>query len=172
MHVAICAVPLSLSGHRANGGLGHRTDAVAALRAAQSADKLYKAGDREQGLIAAASYRTGCEIFARIVDGANSLLRCSNARRAAVTHPQLPPHVSDVDTDENARAAIRPKIAQIRSRLKKLEAAIPEAAASAMRQAGVQKETDAATLIQARVRGANPLACPPPHVGVPFQVNA
>ncbi len=51
-------------------GRSARIDAVAALKLAQAADKLYKAGERDQGLIAAAKYRNGCAIFSRIVDGA------------------------------------------------------------------------------------------------------
>jgi hypothetical protein len=65
-----------------SGGVSLATDAVAALRAAQAADKLFKAGDREQGLVAAASYRTGCAIFAGIVAGAwNVFDSAANAHR-------------------------------------------------------------------------------------------
>ncbi len=67
--------------------------------------------------------------------------------------PRFPPRLPDTNTDETAKAAIRPKIAQIRSRLKKLEAALPEAAAPVSHPADLREETAAATRIQARVRG-------------------
>ena len=125
-----------------------QTDAVNALKVAQSADKLYKYGDVEQGLIAAANYRIGCEIFVRLVDGANELLcrilTMSHARKTVRLLSAFLSLPSDDNTDEKAKSTIKPKIAQIRGRLSKLEAALA---------ASREEETAAATLIQARVRG-------------------
>jgi hypothetical protein len=141
-------------------GRSHIIDAVAALKAAQGADKLYKAGDhRGQGLIAAANYRRGCAIFVRIVDGAQSCRPNAHRVVARSLSACLPCQcLPDANTDEAAKVAIRPKIAQIRGRLKKLEAALPEAAAAASREAVFREQTAAATAIQACVRGAN--RCP------------
>ena len=69
---------------------------------AQSADKLYKSGDVEQGLIAAANYRIGCEIFVRLVDGANELrchiLTMPHARETVIAYSQRSRHFYQMTT--------------------------------------------------------------------------
>jgi len=136
-------------------GCSARTDAVAALKLAQAADKLYKTGDFQQGLVAAANYRSGCAIFARIVDGAyaSCAAACQRSQNCPRLLPAFLPCPPDANTDETAKAAIRPKIAQIRSRIKKLEAALPEAAGRCSHLADLREETAAATMIDARARG-------------------
>ena len=84
-------------------------------------------------------------------------MRTSRPKARSIAPRSLPvslPRLPDVNTDETAKAAIRPKIAQIRGRLKKLEAALSEASAASSRDA-FQEQTAAATAIQAYVRGAN-----------------